>query len=138
MSDKLLTLLQAADFVQRVLNGLVQHHNVDGFRDEINRANVHRLPDVGHIIIGRHDNGFERFEAVIRIGVLMNNVQHLQAIHPGHLDIHHHHVNVGMGVQDPQALLAIPSKQKPIGSGSDRLSELQREHGFGIRFVVNH
>ena len=61
-----------------------------GFTREIEGATVHRLADVGHVVVSGDDNDLE-------VGVDLGRLaQQCQSIHPGHVDVRKNGLDLGI------------------------------------------
>ena len=90
---------------------------IDRLGQEIKRAAVHRSADIGHVAIGRDDDGRELFF------VLLQLLEQRQPVHPRHIDVGHHQIDVAVRLQHRQGFDAVAREQK-----ADRL---RREFGAG-------
>ena len=91
---------------------------VDRLGEEIEGAAVHRRADVGHVAIGRDDDGRELLLGLLQL------LQQRQAVHARHVDVAHHHVDVAVR-RRCTASASTPSRanRKLIGAVADLAAE---------------
>ena len=80
-------LAQPLDMRERLSDGGFEIGEIDRLGHEIERPAVHRGADIGHVAIGRDDDGRERV-----VG-LLDFLQQGQTVHPRHVDVAEHHVD---------------------------------------------
>ena len=105
---------------------------IDGLGQEIERAAVHRGADIGHVAIGRDDDGRELFL------VLLQLLEQRQPVHPRHIDVGNHHIDVAVGLQHSQGLDAVAGEQKADGPVANLVPELLLDERLQVRLVVDN
>ena len=104
---------------------------IDRLGHEIKGAAVHRGADVGHVAIGRDDDGRQLFLALLQL------LQQRQPVHPRHVDVGDHQVDVAVGLERRQGFDAVTGEQKADGSIANLVPELLLDERLQIRLVVD-
>ena len=104
---------------------------IDRLGHEIERAAVHGGADIGHVAIGRDDDGRELFF------VLLQLLQQRQPIHPRHIDVGDHQIDVAVRLQRRQGFNAVAGEQEADRSVPDLVPELLQDESLQVRLVVN-
>ena len=112
-------------------NSGLQILEIDRFGHEIKCAAVHGGADIGHIAIGRHDNGRDL------LLVLLQLLQQRQTIHPRHIDIGDYEIDLAIRLQRRQGFNAVAREQEADRSASYFVAELLQDESLDIRLVVN-
>ena len=116
-------------------DGLVDGHfeiaEIDRLGQEIERAAVHRGADVAHVAIGRDDDG--RF---LVLG-LLQLLQQRQAVHPGHVDVGHHHVDMRMVLDRLQRLDAVMGEHERHRAVANLPAEFLQHQRLEIGLVID-
>ena len=79
---------------------------IDRLGHKIERAAIHRGADVGHVAIGRHDDGRDLVLALLQL------LQQRQPVHPRHIDVADDEVDVVIGLERRQRFDAIVGEQE--------------------------
>ena len=85
-----LRLASLADMAEGLVDGDFKVGEVYRLGQEIECATVHRGSDIGHVAIGREDDS----ESLYRL--LVELLKQRQAVHPRHVDVAHHHLDIGV------------------------------------------
>ncbi len=116
-------------------DGLVDGHfeiaEIDRLGQEVERAAVHRGADVAHVAIGRNDDG--RF---LVLG-LLQFLQQRQAVHPRHVDVGHHHVDMRMILDRLQRLDAVMGEHERHRAVADLPAEFLQHQSLEIGLVID-
>ena len=99
-------LAQHFDMPKRLGDRRLEIGKIDGLGQEIERAAVHRGADVGHVAIGGDDDGRKLFLALLQL------LQQRQPVHPRHVDVGDHHVDVAVRLQHAQGLDAVAGEHE--------------------------
>ena len=125
-------LAQEFDMANGLGDGGFQIREIDRLGQEIERAAIHRGADIGHVAIGRDDDGRKPVLAVLQL------LQQRQPVHARHIDVGHHHVDVVVLRQHCQRLDAVAGEQKADLALADLAPEFLDQQGLQIRLVVDH
>ena len=116
-------------------DSLVDRHfevaEIDRLGEEIERAAVHRGADIAHVTIGGDDDG--RF---LVVGLLQLRQQR-QPVHPGHVDVGDHHVDMRMLLDRGQRLDPVMGEHKRNRPITDPLAEFLQHQSLEIGLVVD-
>ncbi len=99
---------------------------------EIERTAVHRGANVGDVTIGRDNDSRELLFALLQF------LQQRQPVHPRHIDVGNHQIDVSVGLQHGQGLDAVAGKQKADGTTVNLVPELLLDKRFQVRLVVDN
>ena len=69
---------------------------------------------------------------------LLQLLEQRQPVHPRHVDVADHHVDVLVGLQRRQRIDAVAGEQEVEGAVLDLAAELLKHQGFQVRFVVDN
>jgi len=104
---------------------------VDRLGHEIEGAAVHRGAQIGHVAIGRDDDGADR-----RL-LLAQPAEQGQAVHDRHVDVEQHQVDIGRGLQHAQRFFAVPGEAEGEFLGADLTPEALRDQQLEIGLVID-
>ena len=104
---------------------------IDRLGQEIEGAAVHGGADIGHVAIGRDDDGRELFL------VLLQLLEERQPVHPRHVDVGNHHVDVAVGLQHGQGFDTVAGEKKADRPVANLVPELLLDERLQVRFIVD-
>ena len=119
-----------------VADGLVDGHfeiaEIDRLGQKIERASIHRGTDVAHVAIGGNDDG--------RLPVLglLQFLQQGQAVHPRHVDVGNHHVDMRMIRDRLQRLDSIMGEYERHRAIANLLAEFLQDQSLEIGLVIDN
>ena len=124
-------LAQHLQVAERLVDRRLQVGEIDRLGQKIEGAAVHRGANVGHIAIGRDDNGRKPFLGLLKL------LQQRQAVHARHVDVGHHHVDIAVRLDCGERLDPVPGEQEADRSVADLAAESLQDKRFQIRLVVD-
>ncbi len=104
---------------------------MDRFGDEVEGAGIHRGADIGHIAVGRDDDGAHR-----RLPLAQHREQR-QPVHDRHVDIEQQQLDIGLVGQDGQRFLAVVSEAEGVFLRADLAAEALFDQQLEIGFVID-
>ena len=124
-------LAQSFDVPQCLGDGGFQIAEIDRLGDEIERAAIHRGADIRHVAIGRHDDGGQPAVAFLQL------LQQRQAVHPRHIDVADHQIDVAIRFQHRQRLDAVAGEEKLRRSVADLAAEFLHDESLQVGLVID-
>jgi hypothetical protein len=106
------------------VNGRFEIAKIDRLGKKIERAAVHRGADIAHVAVGRNDDG--RF---LVFGLLQFLQQH-QAIHPRHVDVGHHHIDMWVLLDRLQRLNPVMGEHESHHAVANLLAEFLQDESL--------
>ncbi len=124
-------LAQRFDVAQRLGDGGFQIGEIDRFGDEIEGAAIHRGADIGHVAIGRHDDGRHPALAVLQF------LQQRQPVHARHIDVADDEIDVAVRFQRFERFDAVAGEQKLRRSVADLAAKFLSNESLKIGLVID-
>ena len=124
-------LAQDADMANGLGDRRFEIDEVDRLGDEIERAAVHRRPDIRHVAVRGHDHGREVLVAFLELS------EQGQPVHSRHVDIAEHHVDIAVPVEHGQRLDAVMGEEEAYAAIPDLPPELLQDQSFEVGLVVD-
>ena len=124
-------LAQDLEVSKRLGDRRLEVGEVDRLGQEIEGAAVHRRADVGHVAIGGDDDGRKLLLGLLQL------LQQRQAVHARHVDVAHHHVDVGVRFDERERLEPVMREQEAHGAVADLAAEFLHDERFEVRLVVD-
>src|SRR5579883_3426225 len=124
-------LAQHLDMADGLVDGGLEIGEIDRLGEEVERAAVHGCADVAHVAIGGDDDG-----RLLVLGLLQLGEQR-QPVHPRHVDVGYHHVDMRMGFERLQRLESVMGEHERDGALADTLAEFLQHQRLEIGLVVN-
>ena len=116
----------------RLVDGQFEIAEIDRLGQKIERSTVHRGADIVHVAIGRDDDG--RF----LVFGLLQLLQQREAVHPGHVDVGHHHVDMRVIDDRLQRLDAVMGEYECHAAVADLLAKFLQHQRLKIGLVIDH
>ena len=132
LSPMLEGLAHHGEVGHRLLDGEFEIPEVDGLRDEVESAPVHRGPDVRHVAVCRHHHR----PALGADGAQL--VQQGQTVHPRHVDVGHDELDFRMAFEGFERLDAVLGEDEVQLVLADPAAKPLADQRFEIGFVVDH
>ena len=124
-------LAQDADMPDGLGDRRLEIDEVDRLRHEIERAAVHRRPDIRHVAVRGDDHGREVVVAFLELS------EQGQPVHARHVDVAEHHVDVAVAVEHAQGLDAVAGEEEADAAIPDLPPELLQDQPFEVGLVVD-
>ena len=105
---------------------------IDGLGQKVKGSPVHRSTNIGHVAIGRDDDGRDLFF------VLLQLLEKGKSVHPRHVDVGNHHVDIAVFLQRRQGFDTVTGEQKTDGSVANLVAELLLDERLQVRLVVDN
>src|SRR6478672_2195874 len=105
---------------------------IDRLGEEIKGAAVHRGADVDHVAISRDDDGRQLYL------VLLQLLEEREPVHPRHVDVGNHQIDVLVGRQRSQGFDTVVREQKADGPIANLVPELLLDKRLQVRLVVDN
>ena len=125
-------LAQGLDMPDGLGDRRLEIEKVDRLGQKIERAAVHRSANVGDVAIGGDDDGGKL------LFVLLQFLQQREPIHPRHIDVGHHQIDVVVFLQHSQSFDAVAREQKVDAALANLTSELLLDEFLQVRLVVDN
>ena len=116
---------------KRLGDGGFEVQEIDWLGHEIEGAPVHRGADIGHVAIGRDDDGRKSLLGLLQL------LQQRQPIHPRHIDVGDHEVDVTIGLESSQRVDTVTGEQEADRSVPHLVTKLLQDESLQIRLVVD-
>ena len=104
---------------------------VDRLREEVEGAAIHRRADIGHVAIGRDDDGRELLLRLLELG------EQRQPVHARHVDVREHHVDAAVRREHRQGLDPVMGEEEGELALADLLAEFLEDERLEIGLVVD-
>ena len=117
---------------QSALNRDPQILKINGLGNKVERPPIHGRTDVFHIAISRDNDSPEVW---IDLGHLF---EQRETIHPRHIDVRKHHIDIRIRVQHLESLNAVVGKDEFVVSGANIAPHALPHEMFEIGFVINN
>ena len=104
---------------------------IDRLGDEIEGAAVHRGAQIGHVAIGRDDDRPHRRLPLAQFG------EQGQPVHHRHVDVEQHQLDVGLGGQHRQRLLAVMGEAEGEFPVADLAAKALPDQQLEIGLVID-
>ena len=124
-------LAQFADVVEGLADRDLEIVEIDRLGDEIEGAAVHCGAQICHVAIGRDDDRADR-----RL-LLAQPREQRQPVHDRHVDVKQQKIDVGLGRQHSQRLLAVTGKAEDEFALADLAPETLRQQQLEIGLVID-
>ena len=108
-----------------------QVKEIDRLGHEVKGAAIHRGADVGHVAIGRNDDG--RYALL----TLLELLQERQPVHPRHIDVGDDQIDGAVRFQRRQCFNTVVREQEIDCSVPNLVPELLQDESLQVRLVVN-
>ena len=119
-----------------VADGLVDGHfeiaEIDRLGQKIERTSIHRSTDVAHVAIGGNDNG------PLPVLRFLQLLQQGEAVHPRHVDVGNHHVDMRMIHDRLQRLDSIMGEYERHRAIANFPAEFLQNQGLEIGLVIDN
>ncbi len=122
---------QCLDVAHGLVDGGFKIAKIDRLGQEIERATIHRGADIAHVAIGRNDDG--RF----LVFGLLQLLQQGQAVHPRHIDVGHHHVDMRILLNRGQRLQSVMGKHEGHRAVANLLAEFLQDESLKIGLIID-
>ena len=117
---------------QSALNCDPQILKINGLGNKVERPPIHSRADIFHVAISRDNYSTE-------VGIDFRHLfEQREAIHPRHIDIREHHVDIRIRVQYLKGLNAVVGKDEFVVSGANIAPHALPHEMFEIGLIINH
>ena len=122
---------QRRDMAEGLANRRLEIAEVDRLGKKIEGAAVHRGADVGHVAVSRDDHRRVFGRLVLQFA------KQRQPVHPRHVDVGDHHVEIGVIFQEDQSLDPVAREAEGQRTVADLPAEFLRDQILQIGLVVD-
>src|ERR1700676_3741160 len=119
------------DVAHSLFDGHFEIAEIDRLGQEIERPAVHRGTDVAHVAIGRNDDGRFLFFRLLQF------LQQGKAVHPRHIDVGHHHVDMRMILDRGQCFQSVVGEHEGHRAVANLLAEFLQDQSLEIGLIVD-
>ena len=121
-----------ARVLHRLVDGDLEILEVDGLDEEVERAAVHGLADVGHVAVGGHDHDLDQ-----RVE-LAGAAQKREPVHARHVDVGERDLDVRVHPELLERRLAVAGEDELEDALADLLAEALLHEQRHVGLVVDH
>ena len=124
-------LAQHLQMAERLGDRRLEIGEIDGLGEEIERAAIHRRADIRHVAVSRDDDGRKLLLRLLQL------LKQRQPVHARHVDVGHHHVDVGVLREHGERVDSIAGEEETHGAVADLAAEFLGDQRLEVRLVVD-
>ena len=122
---------QHFDMPDRLGDRRFQVGKIDWLSQEVECAAIHRRTDVGHVAVGRDDDGRKLLLALLQL------LQQRQPVHSRHVDVGHHNVDRAVGLEQLEGVNAVAGENERNRPVTNLMPELLLDQRLQVRFIID-